>query len=302
MAPSGSGGLAPVEAMGRRYGRAMDKESTRAEKARHFLDLHEPGSPLLLPNPWDAGTAKLLASLGYRALATTSSGHAGTLGRLDGAVSREEALGHAGDLAGATKLPVSADLENGFADSPAEVAETVRAAAGVGLAGCSIEDFTGRPDDPIYDAKLAEERIAAAAAVSRDEATRIVLTARAESHLHGGNDLAETIARLQSFVAAGADVVYAPGLRELADIERVTRAVEAPVNVLLLPGGPTVAQLASVGVARISVGGAFHLVSLAAVAAAGRELLEQGTHDFWTQALAALPDRTRAFSGDGLES
>jgi len=276
----------------------MSTAPTRAEKTRLFLELHQPGSPLLLPNPWDAGTAKLLATLGYRALATTSSGHAGTLGRLDGAVTRDEALSHASDLVAATTLPVSADLENGFADAPAGVAKTVRAAASAGLAGCSIEDFTGQPDAPIYDARTAADQVAAATSVARADETRIVLTARAESHLHGGTDLDETIARLQSFVAAGADVVYAPGLRDLSDIERLVGAVAAPVNVLLLPGGPSVAELASAGVARVSVGGAFHLVSLAAVAAAGRELLEQGTHGFWAQAISALEDRKRAFSED----
>jgi 2-methylisocitrate lyase-like PEP mutase family enzyme len=273
----------------------MGTAPTRAEKVHRFLELHAPGAPLLLPNPWDAGTAKLLGSLGYRALATTSSGHAGTLGRLDGKVTRDEALAHAAELVASTALPVSADLENGFEDSPDGVAETLRRAAGLGLAGCSIEDFTGRPDDPIYDAADATQRVAAAAAVARSDETRIVLTARAESHLHGGTDLGETIERLQAFAAAGADVVYAPGLRALDEIERLVAAVPVPVNVLLLPGGPNVSELASVGVARISVGGAFHLVSLAAVAAAGRELLEQGTHGFWTQAVAALEDRQRAF-------
>lgn len=273
----------------------MNTTSDRLGKVRQFLELHEPGSPLLLPNPWDRGTARLLASLGYRALATTSSGHAGTLGRPDGGVTRDEALAHGADIAAATELPVSADLENGFTDSPEEVAETVRRAAGAGLAGCSIEDFTGRTEEPIYAAKLAEERIAAAAAVARAEGTRIVLTARAESHLHGGTDLGETIERLLSFAAAGADVVYAPGLRDISEIEQLVAAVPVPVNVLLLPGGPAVAELAAAGVARISVGGAFHLVSIAAVAAAGRELLEEGTHGFWTQALAGLQDSKNAF-------
>jgi 2-methylisocitrate lyase-like PEP mutase family enzyme len=267
----------------------------RSQKARQFLDLHRPGSPLLLPNAWDAGTAKLFASVGFQAIATTSSGHAGTLGRLDGAVSRDEALAHARELSAATDLPVSADLESGFADGPSGVADTLRLAAAAGLAGCSIEDHTGDAADPIYERAHAVERVAAAVEVARADDTRLVLTARAENHLHGRSDLADTIERLQAYQAAGADVVYAPGLVDLSEIERVVKSVDVPVNVLLRPGGPTVGELAAVGVARISVGGAFHLVSLGAVEAAARELLEQGTHGFWKQAGAGFKARERAF-------
>ncbi len=266
--------------------------SERRERAQRFLDLHRPGEPLLLPNPWDAGSAKLLASLGYRALATTSSGFAGTLGRLDGGVSRDEALAHADAIAAATALPVSADLENCFADDPAGVAETSRRAAETGIAGCSIEDYDGKA---IYDFATAVDRVTAAVEVARRDETRLVLTTRAENHLRGRRDLADTIRRLQAFRDAGADVVYAPGLSELAEIEQVVRSVDAPLNVLLLPGGPTVGQLASVGVARISVGGSFHLLSLGAVEAAARELLEHGTHDFWAMAQAGRKVRERAF-------
>ncbi|MEN8185151.1 MAG: isocitrate lyase/phosphoenolpyruvate mutase family protein, partial [Myxococcota bacterium] len=187
----------------------------RSEKARRFLELHRPGEPLLLPNPWDAGSARLFASLGFRALATTSSGHAGTLGRLDGGVDRDEAIAHAAALAAATELPVSADLEGGFADDPEGVAQTVRLAVEAGLAGCSIEDYTGNPGDPIYDASLAVERVAAAASAAHADDHRLVLTARSENHLHGRHDLEDTIARLRAFQAAGADVVYAPGLADL---------------------------------------------------------------------------------------
>jgi len=270
--------------------------TTTPDAAERFLALHVPGEPLLLPNPWDAGTAKLLASLGFRALATTSAGHAGSLGRRDGAVSREEALAHGREIAGATPLPVSADLENGFADDPEGVAATVRTAAEAGLAGLSVEDYTGEAEKPIYEASLAAERVAAAAEAARRAGARIILTARAENHLRGVDDLDDTIARLQSFQAAGADVVYAPALRELESIRRVVQAVDVPVNVLLVPGGPTVPQLAEAGVARISVGGAFHLVALAAVARAGRELLEEGTAGFWSEAIEGIRAKDAALS------
>ena len=264
-------------------------------KTTRFLDLHQPGQPLLLPNPWDAGSARVLATLGYQALATTSSGFAGTLGRLDGGVSRDEALTHAAEIAAATELPVSADLESGFSHAPAGVAETVRLAAATGLAGCSIEDFTGDSDDPIYERSRAVERVAAAAEVAQAEATRLVLTARAENHLRGRPDLADTIERLQAYQEAGADVVYAPGLADERAIDQVVRAVDIPVNVLLLPGGPNVGQLAALGVARISVGGAFHAVTMAALESAARELLEQGTHGFWDRAIEGGKAIRRAF-------
>ncbi len=197
--------------------------TTRHEKVERFLALHRPGEPLVLPNPWDAGTAKLFASLGFQALATTSSGYAGTLGRSDGAVTREEALAHGAAIAAATELPVSADLENGFADEPAGVAASVRAAAEAGLAGCSVEDYTGDATRPFYDAGLAAERVTAAAEVSRSGESRLVLTARAENHLRGNDELSDTIARLQSYQEAVADAVYAPGLRDLGAIEQVVR-------------------------------------------------------------------------------
>jgi 2-methylisocitrate lyase-like PEP mutase family enzyme len=246
-----------------------------------FLDLHVPGRPLLLPNPWDVGSARILAGLGFQALATTSSGFAATLGRFDGSVTRDEALGHARAIAAAVDVPVSADLENCFADDPAGVTETVRLARETGLAGCSVEDATGRPDDPIYDAGLAAERVAAAVAAAGDG---FVITARTENFLHGRPDLDDTIARLQSFQQAGAHVLYAPGLTTPAQIGSVVKAVDRPVNVLALPTAPPVAELAELGVARISVGGAFAFAALGALADAGRELLEQGTYGFWEKA------------------
>jgi 2-methylisocitrate lyase-like PEP mutase family enzyme len=268
-----------------------------AEKASRFLAMHRGERPLLLPNPWDRGSAKLLASLGFQALATTSSGHAATLGRLDGSVTRDEALAHAVAIAEATDLPVSADLENGFADEPAGVAETVRLALEAGLAGCSVEDFSGREDAPIYDPGLAVERVAAAAETAHGGPMRLVLTARAENYLHGRPDLADTIGRLQAYQAAGADVLYAPGLRRLEDIRQLVASVDRPVNVLAMPGAPTVAELAAAGVSRVSVGGAFAFAALGAVVEAARELLEEGTYGFWERARAGAKGAREAFGG-----
>jgi 2-methylisocitrate lyase-like PEP mutase family enzyme len=242
----------------------------------HFLDLHVPGSPLLMPNAWDAGSAKILATLGYQAVATTSSGYAATLGRLDGDVHREEMITHAGELARAVSIPVSADFENGYSDKPARVAEIIGTARDVELAGCSIEDFRPAADDPIYELELAKERIAAAAEASGD----LVLTARCENYLHDRRDLADTIARLQAYQEAGADVLYAPGLADLDEIRTLCTEVDLPVNVLLLPGGPTPAELGEAGVARISVGGTFAWNALSALVEAGRQLLEGDTSFF----------------------
>jgi 2-methylisocitrate lyase-like PEP mutase family enzyme len=261
-----------------------------------FLELHRrAGRPLLLPNPWDAGSARLLESLGFEALATTSSGFAASLGRLDYAVSRDEALEHAAAIVRAVAVPVSADLENGFADAPEAVAETVRRAARTGLAGCSIADSTGRDDDPVYRLDAAAARVEAAAEAARAADDPFVLTARAENHLHGRHDLADTIARLQAFEAAGADVLFAPGLTRLEDIRTVVRSVGRPVNVLARAQAPTVPELADAGVRRVSVGGAFAFAALGTVAAAARELLEHGTYGFSEQARAGLEAARAAF-------
>lgn len=261
-----------------------------------FLSAHRPGSPLLMPNPWDRGSAVLLASMGFQALATTSSGFAATLGRLDGRVSRDEAITHAGEVVDAVEVPVSADLENGFADDPADVAETVRRAIDAGLAGCSIEDFSGPETDTIYDAGLAAERVAAAAEAAHAGPDELVLTARAENYVHGRFDLEDTIARLRSFEEAGADVLFAPGVRELDDIRELVSSVDRPVNVLVLPGMPSVAELADAGVSRISVGGAFAFAALGAAAEAGRELLEEGTYGFWEAAAKGAGAAAEAFT------
>jgi 2-methylisocitrate lyase-like PEP mutase family enzyme len=263
--------------------------------AQRFLELHDQGRPLLMPNPWDAGSALLLASLGFEALATTSSGFAATLGRLDGSVTRAEALAHAAAIAAATPLPVSADLENGFADDPDDVAETIRLAIDAGLAGCSIEDYTGDDDGPIYCIEHATARIAAAAQAAHAGSAALVLTARAENHIRGRPDLDDTIARLRAYAEAGADVLFAPGLARIEDIRRVVAEVGKPVNVLALPGVPAVAELAAAGVARISVGGAFAFAAIAATAEAARELREEGTYGYFERSRAGVALARRAF-------
>jgi len=255
-----------------------------SDLADRFLSLHRSDRPLLMPNPWDRGSAVLLESLGFEALATTSSGFAATLGRLDGMVTRDEAIAHSAELVDAVEVPVSADLENCFADDPDEVAETIRLALDAGLAGCSIEDFAGREKDTIYDAGLARERVEAAADAAHSGSRKLVLTARAENHIHGRDDLADTIARLQSFQEAGADVLFAPGVRELSDIRELISSVDLPVNVLVLPGMASVSELAEAGVSRISVGGAFAFAAYGAAAAAARELLDSGTYGYWETA------------------
>ncbi len=260
----------------------------------HFRELHE--SPFVIPNPWDAGSARILASLGFRALATTSGGHAASLGRLDGAVTREEALQHAEVIAAATALPVSADLEQGFGDAPELVGETIRLASATGLAGCSIEDWSGGPEGRIYPRPLAAERVRAAVEASRQDSPALVLTARCENHLRGNPDLADTIERLQAYQEAGADVLYAPALRDLADIRSLVAAVDRPVNVLLLPGGPSVPELFEAGVKRVSLGSALSLAAQAALVEAARELLDSGTQEFWTRALASAPAVRKALS------
>ncbi|MDT4918482.1 MAG: hypothetical protein QOH89_3182, partial [Pseudonocardiales bacterium] len=227
-----------------------------------FLDLHRAGEPLLMPNPWDAGSARILASLGFRALATTSAGFANTLGRLDMSVTRDEALTSAASIVAAVDVPVSADLENGFADDAHGVAKTVKKAAAAGLAGCSIEDYTQRPGDPIYPIAHAAERIEAAVEAAGKQ---VVITARCENFLHERTDLAETIARLQRYQEAGAHVLYAPGVTTAEQIRAIVSSVDRPVNVLALPGAPPVAELAQLGVARVSVGSGFALTALGAL-------------------------------------
>jgi 2-methylisocitrate lyase-like PEP mutase family enzyme len=254
--------------------------STAAEKAEAFRALHERPGAFIIPNPWDAGTARLLASLGFEALATTSLGMSNMLGRPDGAgvVSRREVLDNCNLIASATDLPVNADLENGYADEPKAAAEMIRLAAEAGVVGGSIEDATGNPDKPIYDFTLAVERVQAAIEVARSLPFRFVFTARAENLLHGRLDLDDTIKRLQAFEKAGADVLYAPGLRDIPTIRTVTSAITKPLNVVMSAADPslTVAQLAEAGVKRISVGGALSRLALAAFMKGAREMKDTG--------------------------
>jgi len=225
--------------------------------------------------------------------APSGAGHAATLGRNDGNVTRDEAIAHARLIVGATSLPVSADLENGFGDAPELVAETVALAVDAGLAGCSIEDYSG---SEIYERAHAADRIRAAVEAARRCDPSLVLTARAENHIRGHPDLADTIARLQAFQEAGADVLYAPGLRTLDDLKNVLASVDRPVNVLILPGGPTVPEIFEAGAARISVGSAFSLAANAALVEAAQELLTTGTTEFWTRALGSARTINEAFA------
>jgi 2-methylisocitrate lyase-like PEP mutase family enzyme len=269
--------------------------TTQTDKAERFLALHHDSTPLLMPNAWDRGSAKILASLEFAALATTSSGFAATLGQLDGSVTRDEALENAAWIAGATDLPVSADLENCYADEPDGVAQTVRLAVDAGLAGCSIEDFTGGDDDPIYDQALAAERVAAAAEAAHAGPVHLVLTARAENYLHGRHDLADTIARLHAYQEAGADVLYAPGVTKAAELRELIAAVDRPVNVLARPGVPPVPELAEMGARRISVGGAFAFATLDTLAQSARELRDQGSYGYFQHAAPGLAAAREAF-------
>jgi 2-methylisocitrate lyase-like PEP mutase family enzyme len=251
------------------------------ELAAQFLQLHRPGEPLLMPNAWDIGSAVLLASLGFEALATTSGGFAATKGRLDGAMSRDEVLAHVAELAGATAVPLSADLENCFADDPEGVARTIAEAVEGGVAGLSVEDFTGQEDDPIYDIGFAAARVEAAAEAAHNGSARVVLTARAENYIHGRPDLADTIARLQAYQEAGADVLFAPRLDDPDELRQLMAAVDLPVSVLAAPGAPNVGELAALGVSRISVGGAFAVAAYGALVTAATELRQQGTYGYW---------------------
>jgi 2-methylisocitrate lyase-like PEP mutase family enzyme len=257
--------------------------TSQKDKAVAFKALHEQAGAFVIPNPWDVGSARMLALAGYRALATTSAGFAWSLGRPDGGVSREEALAHGRTIAAASDLPVSGDLEDGFGDAPADCAETVRGAATAGLVGCSIEDATGRAAEPIYPFELALARVQAAVAAARALPFPFMLTARAENFLRGRPDLEDTLRRLRAFAAAGADVLYAPGLSTREQIVAVVQAAAPkPVNVLASPalGALTVADLGALGVKRISVGGLLARAAYGAALRAAREMATRGTFGF----------------------
>ena len=261
---------------------------TQAEKGIAFEALHQRDGTFIIPNPYDVGTARLLENLGFEALATSSAGYAFTTGKADNAVGREGTVVHAAAIASATDLPLSIDLENGFGDTPGIVAKTIRLAAGSGAVGGSIEDATGRDDDPLYDRTLAIARIRAAAEVVRELPFPFMLTARAENYLVGKPDLKDTIERLQAYQEAGADVLYAPGLTSKDDIATLVRSVDRPVNVLMGIQGVqlTLSDLSEIGVRRISVGSGLARVALGAFLRAAREMREQGTFSFAEDAVA----------------
>ena len=265
----------------------MDRERslmsvTQNEKAARFRALHDGPGAFVIPNPWDAGSACILAGLGFEALATSSAALACALGRRDGGLTRDEALAHARSIVDATDLPVSADLEKGFGDAPEVVAETIRLAAEVGLVGCTIEDATGNPDSPLYDVGLAVERIAAAAQAARRLQFPFTLTARAHNLLFAAPSLDDTIGRLEAFEEAGADVLFAPGLPDLAAVRAVCRAVSKPVNFMVGIKGKSfsVGELARAGVRRISLATSLYRAAMTGFLDAARQVKDEGQFGF----------------------
>ena len=261
--------------------------TTQNDKAKRFRALHQGPRAFVIPNPWDAGSARVLAGLGFEALATSSGASAGVLGRRDGAVTREEALAHARAIVNATDLPVSADLEKGFGDAPAAAAETIRLAAEVGLVGGSIEDASGNKEKPLYDFGLAVERVAAAAAAARTLGFGFVLTARSENFLRGKPDLDDTIRRLQAFEKAGADVLFAPGLPDLAAVRAVCAALSKPFNFMVGIKGKsfTVAELEVAGVRRISLATSLYRAAMSGLVEAAREVKDKGSFGYLERSL-----------------
>lgn len=259
----------------------------QARKAEVLAALHRQPGAFIIPNPWDAGSARLLEMLGFEALATTSAGYAFSLGKPDNHVGREQMMLHLAQLAAATSLPISADLENGFGDDPCVAAETIRLAAQAGVVGGSIEDSTGRADGPLYCLAHAAARVQAAAEAARSLPFKFTLTARAENYLVGAPDLSDVIKRLQAYQEAGADVLFAPGLKRIEDIATVVRSVDRPVNVIMGLSGVTytLAELAAVGVKRVSVGGSLARAALGAFMRAARELREHGTFGYAADAI-----------------
>jgi len=271
---------------------------SQSDKAARFRALHQGPAAFVIPNPWDAGSARILAGLGFQALATSSGASAGILGRRDGKVKREEALAHARAIVEAVDLPVSADLEKGFGDAPSSAAETIRLAAGVGLVGGSIEDATGDKDNPLYDIGQATERVAAAVQAARALSFPFTLTARTENFLRGNPSLEDTIKRLQAFEKAGADVLMAPGLPDLEAVRAVCAAVTKPVNFMVGIKGKsfTVAELASAGVKRISLATSLYRMAMTGLVDAAREVKDKGTFGYLDRSLAT-PDLNAFMQG-----
>jgi 2-methylisocitrate lyase-like PEP mutase family enzyme len=272
--------------------------ASQIEKANRLRALHQEPGFFVIANAWDAGSARILAGLGFQALATSSGASAGVLGRRDGMVTREEALAHARAIVEATDLPVSADLEKGFNDAPEGVAETIRLAAAVGLVGCTIEDFTGNPQKPLYDLEFAKERIAAAAEAAHKLPFPFMLTARAEGFLRGNPDLDDTIKRLQAFEAVGADVLMAPGLPDLAAVQTVCAALSRPFNFMAGIKGRsfTTAELAQAGVKRISLATSLYRAAMSGLVNAAREVKEHGTFGY-VDTTMATPELNSFMSG-----
>jgi 2-methylisocitrate lyase-like PEP mutase family enzyme len=272
--------------------------TTQSEKAARFRALHQAPGAFVIPNPWDAGSARVLAGLGFEALATSSGASAGILGRRDGRVTRDEALTQARGIVAATDLPVSADLEKGFGDAPAVAAETIRLAAEVGLVGGSIEDATGDKDKPLYDFGLAVERVAAAVQAARALSFPFTLTARAENFLRGNPSLDDTIKRLQAFEKAGADVLFAPGLPDLEAVRAVCAAVSKPFNFMVGIKGKsfTVAELQAAGVKRISLAGSLYRAAMMGLVNAAREVKDTGTFGYLDRSLTT-PDLNAFMQG-----
>src|SRR5689334_2615629 len=273
----------------------MTDVSTRMKtKADDFYALHHAPGAFIIPNPWDRGSARILAHLGFKALATTSMGYAFSIGQRDNSLTREQTLANAADIAAATELPVNADLENGFGDAPEDAAETIRLTMATGIVAGSIEDASGRDQAPIYDLGLAKARIEAAVAAARALPYRFTLTARAENYLWGRPDLSDTIKRLQAYQEAGADVLYAPGLKSREDIAAVVSSVDRPVNVVMGLVGAQLGleELSKIGVKRISVGSSLQRAALGAFLRAAGEMQDQGTFTF--AAKAAQPKEMTA--------
>jgi 2-methylisocitrate lyase-like PEP mutase family enzyme len=271
---------------------------TQQEKAAAFKKLHEGGKAFVIANAWDAGSAKILAGLGFAALATSSGASAGILGRVDGKVTREEALAHAKGICAATDLPVSADLEKGFGDAPSDAAETIRLAASVGLVGGSIEDATGRKEQPLYGFDEAVQRVAAAVKAARALDFPFMLSARSENFLRGNPDLDDTIRRLQAFEKAGADVLFAPGLPDLAAVKKVCASLQKPFNFMVgIPGKSfSVAELEAAGVRRISLATSLYKMAMTGLVEAATEVKEKGTFGYLTRAIST-PDLRRFMEG-----
>jgi 2-methylisocitrate lyase-like PEP mutase family enzyme len=265
--------------------------ATQRDKAARFRALHAGPSAFIIPNPWDAGSARILAALGFQALATSSGASAGTLGRRDGTVTREEALAHARAIVDATDLPVSADLEKGFGDAPATAAETIRLAAGIGLVGGSIEDATGDKDKPLYDIGRATERVAAAVQAARAQSFPFLLTARAEGFLRGDTNLDNAIKRLQAYEKAGADVLMAPGLPDISAVRAVCAALTKPFNFMVGIKGKSfsVAELEAAGVKRISLATSLYRMAMTGLVDAAREVKDKGTFTYIDRSIAT-PD------------